>query len=59
MQQRRLGRASGERYAGARSRHRDGIALAAEIWAAYQRLDIDPVIGDCVLFRQNPAVSTT
>ena len=33
------------------------FALAAEMWATYQRLAIDPVIGDCgVLLRNNPAV---
>jgi hypothetical protein len=27
------------------------------MWAAYQRLGIDPIIGDCgVLLRDNPAV---
>jgi maleate cis-trans isomerase len=36
------------------------FALAAEMWAAYQRLAIDPVIGDCgVLLRDNPAVPST
>jgi hypothetical protein len=33
------------------------FALAAEMWAAYQRLAIDPVVGDCgALLRDNPAV---
>ena len=33
------------------------FALAAEMWAAYQRLGIDPIIEDCgVLLRGNPAV---
>jgi hypothetical protein len=33
------------------------FALAAEMWQAYGRLAIDPVIRDCgVLLRDNPAV---
>jgi maleate cis-trans isomerase len=33
------------------------FALAAEMWATYRRLAIDPVIDDCgVLFRDNPVV---
>ena len=33
------------------------FALAAEMWAAYQRLAIDPVVGDCgALLRDNPVV---
>jgi maleate cis-trans isomerase len=36
------------------------FALAAEMWAAYQRLAIDPVVGDCgALLRDNPAVPST
>jgi len=32
------------------------FALAAEMWAAYQRLSIDPVVDDCgLLLRDNPA----
>jgi hypothetical protein len=43
-----------------RLRTKGVFALAAEMWAAYQRLAIDPVVGDCgVLLRDNPAVPST
>jgi hypothetical protein len=36
------------------------FALAVEMRAAYQRLAIDPVVGDCgVLLRDNPLVPST